>query len=131
MATSMTSPTSASSAAASRLSFISPSAMTPPQPAFASSSASTPRRGTPMLERTCLLCRSSKPLDDFGTRRITGNCWHETSTCLSCMQVWVENSMDRRERCVCPECGENMGYEDVGAFAVDALGGRAEGRHWI
>ncbi|KAJ4325836.1 hypothetical protein N0V94_000398 [Neodidymelliopsis sp. IMI 364377] len=45
MATSMTSPTSASSAAASRLSFISPSAMTPPQPAFASSSASTPRRG--------------------------------------------------------------------------------------
>lgn len=130
MATSLTSPTTASSAAPSRLSFISPADMTPPQPAFASSSASTPRRGTPMLERPCLLCRSSKPMADFSSRRITGNCWHETSTCLSCMQAWVENSMDRRERCVCPECGETMGYEDVGAFAVDALGGRAEGRHW-
>ncbi|KAJ4344172.1 hypothetical protein N0V95_006287 [Ascochyta clinopodiicola] len=131
MATSLTSPISASSTAPSRLSFISPTAMTPPQPAFASSSTSTPRRGTPMLERTCLLCRASKPVDDFSTRRITGNCWHETSTCLSCMQAWVENSMDKRERCMCPECGESMGYEDVSAFTVDALGGRANGRHWI
>ncbi|XPS70881.1 hypothetical protein M3J09_003083 [Ascochyta lentis] len=130
MATSLTSPTSASSTAPSRLSFISPTAMTSPQPAFASSSASTPRRGTPMLERTCLLCRASKPMDDFSSRRITANCWHETSTCLSCMQVWVENSMDKRERCMCPECGESMGYEDVSAFTVDALGGRANGRHW-
>ena len=112
MATSLTSPTSASSAAPSRLSFVSPTAMTPPQPAFASSSTSTPRRGTPMLERTCLLCRTSKSIDDFSTQRITANCWHETSTCLSCMQAWVENSMDRREKCVCPECGESM--EDIG-----------------
>lgn len=131
MATSLASPTSASSTAPSRLSFISPTAMTPPQPAFASSSTSTPRRGTPMLERTCLLCRASKPTDDFSARRITGNCWHETSTCLPCMQAWVENSMDKRERCMCPECGESMGYEDVSAFAMDALGGRANGRHWI
>lgn len=130
MATSLTSPTSASSAAHSRLSFVSPATMTPPQPAFASSSTSTPRRGTPMLERTCLLCRVSKPVDDFSTRRITANCWHETSTCSTCIQAWVENSMDRRERCVCPECNETMNYEDVGAFAVDALGGRADGRHW-
>lgn len=131
MATSLTSPTSASSTAPSRLSFISPTTMTPPQPHFASSSTSTPRRGTPMLERTCLLCKSSKPVDDFNTRRITANCWHETSTCMTCMQAWVENSMDRRERCVCPECSESMSYEDVGAFTVDALGGRADGRHWI
>lgn len=131
IATSLTSPTSASSAAPSRLSFVSPTAMTSPQPAFASSNTSTPRRGTPMLERTCLLCRASKPMDDFSMRRITGNCWHETSTCLSCMQAWVENSMDRRERCACPECGENLGYADVMAFTVDALGGRADGRHWI
>ena len=130
MATSLTSPTSASSAAPSRLSFVSPTTMTPPHATFANSSTSTPRRGTPILERTCLLCHASKPMDDFSTRRITGNCWHETSTCLSCMQAWVENSMDRRERCVCPECGENMNYEDVGAFAVDALGERAQGRHW-
>lgn len=131
MATSLTSPTSISSTAHSRLSFISPTTMTPPQPAFASSSTSTPRRGTPMLERPCLLCRVSKPVDDFSTRRITANCWHETSTCSSCMQAWVENSIDRRERCVCPECSEHMAYEDIGAFAVDALGGRADGRHWI
>jgi hypothetical protein len=131
MATSLTSPTSASSAAPSRLSFISPTTMTSPQPPFASSSTSTPRRGTPLLERTCLLCKASKPMDDFNTRRITANCWHETSTCMACMQAWVENSMDRRERCVCPECSESMSYEDVGAFAVDALGGRADGRHWL
>ncbi|KAF1932010.1 uncharacterized protein M421DRAFT_416738 [Didymella exigua CBS 183.55] len=131
MATSSTSRTSASSAAPSCLSFISPTVMTAPQPPFASSSTSTPRRGTPMLERTCLLCKASKPMDDFNTRRITANCWHETSTCMACMQAWVENSMDRRERCVCPECSENMSYEDVGAFAVDALGGRADGRHWV
>jgi hypothetical protein len=129
--TSLTSPTSASSTAPSRLSFISPTTMAPPQPPFASSSASTPRRGTPMLERTCLLCKGSKPIDDFNTRRITANCWHETSTCMACMQAWVENSIDRRERCVCPECSESMSYEDVGAFAVDALGGRADGRHWL
>jgi len=131
MATSLTSPTSASSTAQSRMSFISPTTMTPPQPTFASMSASTPRRGTPMLERTCLLCKTSKSVYDFSTRRITANCWHETSSCSSCMQAWVENSIDRRERCVCPECSEHMAYEDIGAFAVDALGERADGRHWV
>ncbi|KAH6638078.1 hypothetical protein C7974DRAFT_390828 [Boeremia exigua] len=114
MASSLTSPTSGSSAAHSRLSFISPTNMSPPSAC-----------------RACLLCKTSRPVDDFSTRRITANCWHETSTCTSCMQAWVENSIDRRERCVCPECSEHMGYEDIGAFAVDALGGRADGRHWI
>jgi hypothetical protein len=46
------------------------------------------------------------------------------------MQAWVENSMDRKERCVGPECSESMSYEDVGVFAVDALGERADGRYW-
>ncbi|KAF3001244.1 hypothetical protein E8E13_003102 [Curvularia kusanoi] len=45
MATSLTSPTSTLSTAPSRLSFLSPTTMTPPQPGFASSSASTPRLG--------------------------------------------------------------------------------------
>jgi hypothetical protein len=69
-------------------------------------------------------------VDDFSARRITANCWHETSSCSACMQAWVENSLDRRQKCVCPECGERMAYEDVGSFAVDALGARADGRHW-
>ena len=46
------------------------------------------------------------------------------------MQAWVESSLDKRQKCVCPECGEGMAYEDVGSFAVDALGARADGRHW-
>jgi hypothetical protein len=130
MATSLTSPTSASSAAPSRLSFVSPTSMTSPQPGYASSAVYSPRRGTPMLERTCILCKTSKSVDDFSARRITANCWHETSSCSACMQAWVENSLDRRQKCVCPECGEGMAYEDVGSFAVDALGARADGRHW-
>jgi hypothetical protein len=84
-----------------------------------------------LLERTCILCKASKEHSEFSERRITSNCWHETSTCLTCLQAWVEQHLDERTRCACPECGEAMGYGDVSAFATDALGHRADGRHWV
>lgn len=83
------------------------------------------------MERTCILCKAAKDRSEFSERRITGNCWHETSTCLTCLQAWVEQQLDSRARCACPECGEAMAYGDVSAFATDALGHRADGRHWV
>ncbi|KAH7399367.1 hypothetical protein BKA66DRAFT_162246 [Pyrenochaeta sp. MPI-SDFR-AT-0127] len=82
----------------------------------------TPRRGTPALERTCIICKVAKPPSDFTTRRITANCWHEPATCLDCLQSWIESCLVTQglDRCTCPECGENMAFEDVGAFANTA-----------
>ncbi len=83
-----------------------------------SPSVTTPRRGTPVVERTCILCKTPKLPSDF-TTRITANCWHESATCVDCLQEWVETFFDTSgsSRCPCPECGENMTYEDIGAFA--------------
>ncbi|KAF2132909.1 hypothetical protein P153DRAFT_382530 [Dothidotthia symphoricarpi CBS 119687] len=80
------------------------------------------RRGTPSLEKTCIICKTTKPHAEFMNRRITANCWHEPSTCLQCLESWVENCIVTKgwERCSCPECGENMASEDVGAFTSDS-----------
>jgi hypothetical protein len=118
LSSSMASPTS--NLTHSRLSVV-----VPPSPRTSS------RRSTPLLERTCILCKASKEHSEFSERRITSNCWHETSTCLTCLQAWVEQHLDERTRCACPECGEAMAYGDVSAFATDALGHRADGRHWV
>lgn len=82
----------------------------------------TPRRGTPTPGRTCIICKVAKPPSDFSTRRITANCWHDPATCLGCLQSWIESCLVTQglDRCTCPECGENMAFEDVGAFANNA-----------
>lgn len=80
------------------------------------------RRNTPVVDPTCIICKTSKPQSHFVTRRITGNCWHEPSTCLHCLQSWVEQCLYTRGsgQCTCPECGEKMGFEDIGAFVDEA-----------
>ncbi|KAI2477882.1 hypothetical protein Ptr902_10565 [Pyrenophora tritici-repentis] len=77
------------------------------------------RRNTPAIERTCILCKTSRPVYEFVQRRITANCWHEPATCAGCMQGWLRQSVDINgwEGCSCPECGERMASEDVAAFA--------------
>ncbi|KAH6878976.1 hypothetical protein BKA58DRAFT_107352 [Alternaria rosae] len=84
---------------------LSPRAMTP-----------SSRRNTPAIERTCILCKTSRPVFDFSERRITTNCWHEPATCVGCLQAWVRQcaGMHGLDRCTCPECGELMAREDGG-----------------
>ncbi|KAH7379375.1 hypothetical protein DE146DRAFT_761565 [Phaeosphaeria sp. MPI-PUGE-AT-0046c] len=79
------------------------------------------RKGTPSLERTCIICKTSKEPAVFVNRRITGNCWHEPATCFPCLQAHVEKCVIKNgwEHCSCPECGEVMTYDDIGAFADD------------
>lgn len=79
------------------------------------------RRNTPSLERTCIVCKASKAPSEFVNRRITGNCWHEPATCFPCLQSHVEKCVIAKgwESCSCPECGEVMTYDDIGAFADD------------
>jgi hypothetical protein len=76
------------------------------------------RRNTPAIERTCILCKTSRPVFEFSERRITANCWHESATCVGCLQVWVRQCAGMRglDGCTCPECGELMAREDVGAW---------------
>ncbi|KAF1840028.1 uncharacterized protein K460DRAFT_360393 [Cucurbitaria berberidis CBS 394.84] len=76
------------------------------------------RKNTPTLERTCLMCKSTKSIPEFASRHITSSCWHETSTCFQCLQSWIETSLNTRGRgqCTCPECGEYMAWEDIDAF---------------
>ncbi|KAF2855516.1 hypothetical protein T440DRAFT_463920 [Plenodomus tracheiphilus IPT5] len=84
----------------------------------ASPRVTSSRRGTPIPEPTCILCKTSKPSYEFVDRRITANCWHEPATCLGCMQAWIHDTVQTQgwDRCACPECGEAMSREDVGAF---------------
>lgn len=79
------------------------------------------RRGTPSLERTCIMCKTTKDPSAFVNRRISANCWHEASTCFDCLRAHVEKCVAAEgwERCTCPECGERLTYEDLGAFADD------------
>jgi hypothetical protein len=79
------------------------------------------RKGTPSLERTCILCKTTKEPPSFVNRRITSNCWHEPATCFECLQAHVEKCVITQgwEHCTCPECGEHMTYDDIGAFADD------------
>jgi hypothetical protein len=82
--------------------------------------AGTPssRRNTPATERTCIMCKTARPVFEFSDRRITANCWHEPATCVGCLQAWVSQcaSMHGLDGCTCPECGERMARGDVGAW---------------
>ena len=82
--------------------------------------AGTPssRRNTPAIERTCILCKTAKPIGEFSERRITANCWHEPATCVGCLQSWVKQCASSHgfDACTCPECGEAMAREDIGAW---------------
>ncbi|KAF1912449.1 hypothetical protein BDU57DRAFT_459451 [Ampelomyces quisqualis] len=97
---------------------VSPSLMAASIPA---SPHPTSRRGTPSLDRTCILCKTTKDPSTFVNRRITANCWHEAATCFDCLQSHVEKCVTTHgwESCTCPECGERMTYDDIGAFADD------------
>jgi hypothetical protein len=108
----------------SSLGMPSPRTQVPPSPMAASIPASprpTSRRGTPSLERTCIMCKTTKDPFTFVNRRISGNCWHEPATCFDCLQAHVERCVltSGWESCTCPECGERMTYDDIGAFADD------------
>jgi hypothetical protein len=79
------------------------------------------RRGTPSLERTCIVCKTTKDSAAFVNRRISGNCWHEPATCFQCLQWHIEKCVTELgwDHCNCPECGEHLAYEDIGALADD------------
>jgi len=79
------------------------------------------RRGTPTLERTCIVCKTTQEPTAFINRRIAANCWHEPATCYGCLQAHIEKSVIAQgwEHCSCPECGERLTYDDMGAFADD------------
>ncbi|KAF2035853.1 hypothetical protein EK21DRAFT_53127 [Setomelanomma holmii] len=88
---------------------------------FPTSPRSGSRRGTPSLERTCIICKTTKEPTAFVSRRIAANCWHEPATCFQCLQAHIEKCVTTVgwERCTCPECGELMTYDDMGALADD------------
>lgn len=77
------------------------------------------RRGTPALERTCIICKTSQEPSEFVSHRISGNCWHEPATCMRCLRAHIEKCVEARgwDHCTCPECGEVMTYEDMSTFA--------------
>jgi hypothetical protein len=95
-----------------------------PQMAMNSPIVSRPgssRRGTPSLERSCIVCKTAKEPTAFLNRRIAANCWHEPATCYQCLQAHIERCVTTQgwEHCTCPECNERLTYEDMGAFADD------------
>jgi hypothetical protein len=79
------------------------------------------RRATPSLERTCIICKTNKEPSAFVRRHIAGNCWHEPATCYQCLQAHIEMCVREQgwDHCTCPECGEHMTHDDLGAFADD------------
>lgn len=79
------------------------------------------RRGTPSLERSCIICKCTKEPSAFVNRRISGNCWHEPATCYQCLKVHIEGCVTTKgwDDCSCPECGERLTYDDLSAFADD------------
>jgi hypothetical protein len=102
----------------------SPKSQAPP-PMMAMELPASPRlmsgRGTPSLERTCIICKLTKEPSTFVNRRISANCWHEPATCFPCLQSHIERCVVTQgwESCTCPECGERMTYDDIGSFADD------------
>jgi hypothetical protein len=96
-----------------------------PPPQLAADIPASPRpssrRGTPCLERTCIICKVTKEPSTFVSRRIAANCWHEPATCFQCLQAHIEKCVMTVgwEQCTCPECGERITYEDMGALADD------------
>ena len=66
----------------------------------------------------CTICRETEHPSTFPSRQITSRCTHTTKTCKECIQQWVETCVETRgwDLCTCPECGEKMSREDVGAF---------------
>ncbi|KAH8732753.1 hypothetical protein GQ44DRAFT_696375 [Phaeosphaeriaceae sp. PMI808] len=94
-----------------------------PPPPMALAAPTSPwtgsRRGTPVLERTCILCKTTKEPSAFVNRRMSGNCWHEPATCFQCLRSHIEKCVTAQgwEHCTCPECNEIMTYEDIAGFA--------------
>jgi hypothetical protein len=81
------------------------------------------RRGTPSLERTCIICKTSQGSSAFIAHQISSNCWHEPATCFQCLKSHIERCVTAQgwDHCNCPECGEHIGYDDMAAFADDGI----------
>lgn len=87
------------------------------------SSQPTSRRGTPSLERSCILCKTTQEPSAFISHRISGNCWHEPASCYNCLKSHIERCVTAQgwDHCSCPECGELISYDDMAAFAEDGI----------
>jgi hypothetical protein len=87
------------------------------------SSRPTSRYGTPSLERSCILCKTTQEPTAFINHRISGNCWHEPASCYNCLKSHIERCVKAQgwDHCSCPECGELISYDDMAAFAEDGI----------
>ncbi|KAF2468036.1 uncharacterized protein BDR25DRAFT_193969, partial [Lindgomyces ingoldianus] len=67
----------------------------------------------------CEVCKEILETSSFPTRKTTTRCQHGPHTCKDCMQKWISECVENKgwAKCVCPECGEGMGWEDVRSFS--------------
>jgi hypothetical protein len=74
--------------------------------------ASSPAR---TLNRTCVVCGDEHPVDAFSDTRLTTQCSHQNSACISCVHQWIDTQLTDQgwDRIQCLECTEIMQYSDV------------------
>lgn len=85
--------------------------------------------------RTCLSCVEDLPAARFPSSTLTDRCSHEMSTCVDCVQQWIDTQLTAqgRNKITCLECSETLQYADVQRHAefesfqrYDRLAARSE-----
>ncbi len=71
------------------------------------------------VTETCMVCCDDKRITEMPLR-ITAACGHSPTLCKSCLQHWIQSSLDDLswDRLKCPECPELLKFEDVKRFAA-------------
>ncbi len=66
-----------------------------------------------------MVCCDDKRITEMPLR-ITAACRHSPTLCKSCLQHWIQSSLDDLswDRLKCPECPELLKFEDVKRFAA-------------
>jgi hypothetical protein len=63
--------------------------------------------------RTCVVCECREKADTFPAKA-TSRCTHETNTCSTCLQKWIETQLtDKGLKIKCIECPEQFQHSDI------------------
>ncbi|MCJ1397278.1 hypothetical protein MMC11_000470 [Xylographa trunciseda] len=71
----------------------------------------------------CIACLETLTIDVAPTRRITEACNHEASICVDCLAQSIVSQIDSKiwNQIDCPTCKARLTYDDIRAFATEAV----------